>query len=77
MILQVLGTSPASDSRHDLCYEECRGFKVSPRQMDYKLLETVIIRISFKEQVTCEAVGAHQREVPIVLLEGYVYVLVL
>lgn len=45
--------------------------------MDYKLLETVIIRISFKEQVTCEAVGAHQREVPIVLLEGYVNVLVL
>jgi len=45
--------------------------------MDYKLLETVIIRISFKEQVTCETVGAHQREVPIVLLEGYVYVLVL
>jgi hypothetical protein len=45
--------------------------------MNYQLLEAIIIRIRFEEQVTCEAVGAHQREVAIVLLEGDLYVLVL
>jgi hypothetical protein len=45
--------------------------------MNYHLLEAIIIRIRFKEQVTCEAVCAHQREVAVVLLEGDFNVLVL
>ncbi len=77
MILQVLCTSPASDGRHDLCEEEGRSVKISPRHMNYQLLEAIIIRVGLKKQVTCEAVGAHQREVPVVLLEWDVYVLIL
>ena len=44
--------------------------------MDNQLLEAIIIWIRLKKQITCEAVGAHQREVPIVLLEWDLYVFV-